>query len=214
MISVAGKSEWQKSDAQVFWGEIAPSDHVVQIYENDQTFLDLLCGYVTGGIRNGDSVVIIATDEHIKCLNEKLKSAGFDPFYLALKDQYIALDAEETLAKFMVNGWADEILFRHVISEVIARAKRNNRRVRAFGEMVAILWAKGHAGATVQLEHLWNKFSETETFSLYCAYPKSGFTNNPHESILDICCTHSKVIDGAINSNDIVFYNTDKKLAG
>src|SRR4051812_16977757 len=119
---VKNKPEWQQSDAQVFWGEIAPSDHVVQIYENEQAFLDLLCGYVTGGIRNGDSVVIIATAEHIKELNEKLKSVGFDPFYLTLKDQYIPLDAEETLAKFMVNGWADEILFNHVISDVLTRA--------------------------------------------------------------------------------------------
>ena len=27
---------------------------------------------------------------------------------------------------------------------------------RAFGEMVALLWAKRHIGATVRLEHLWN----------------------------------------------------------
>jgi len=27
-------SDWQQSKADIFWGEIAPCDHVVQIYEN------------------------------------------------------------------------------------------------------------------------------------------------------------------------------------
>jgi hypothetical protein len=213
-ISTNKNREWQQADAQIFWGEIAPSEHVVQIYESEQVFLDLLGGYVSGGIRNGDSVVIIATPAHIRALNERLKADGFDPFYLTLKDQFIPLDAEETLSKFMVNGWADEILFRHTITEVIKRAKRYNRKVRAFGEMVAILWAQGNTGATVQLEHLWNKFSETESFCLFCAYPKSGFTEDPLVSIREICCTHSKVVASGITSNEIIYHPTEQKLAG
>jgi hypothetical protein len=27
--------QWSKAKAEVFWGEIAPCEHVVQIYEND-----------------------------------------------------------------------------------------------------------------------------------------------------------------------------------
>src|SRR5688500_19228341 len=52
------------------------------------------------------------------------------------------------------------------------------RSVRAFGEMVAVLWANGHNGATVRLEHLWHAFCQSEAFSLFCAYPKTGFTQD------------------------------------
>jgi hypothetical protein len=202
-----------QADAQIFWGEIAPSEHVVQIYESEQVFLDLLCGYVTGGIRNGDSVIVIATSDHILSLNARIKADGFDPFYLGLKDQYIPLDAHETLSKFMVDGWADEILFRHTIADVLTRAKRFNRNVRAFGEMVSILWSQGNSGATVQLEHLWNKFAESETFCLFCAYPKSGFTKDPTESLHEICCAHSKIIEGDAETNEISYYATKQKNA-
>jgi len=39
-------NEWQQSTSHVFWGEIAPSDHLVQIYENDDVILDSLQGFV------------------------------------------------------------------------------------------------------------------------------------------------------------------------
>ena len=61
--------EWKNSNIQVFWGEIAPCDHVVQIYENDTVFLNTLEGFAGSGLLSGDSVIIIATKEHLSSLN-------------------------------------------------------------------------------------------------------------------------------------------------
>jgi hypothetical protein len=60
--------------------------------------------------------------------------------------------------------------------------------------MVALLWAQGQSGATVRLEHLWHEFCQSKAFSLFCAYPRSGFTKNADDSIREICAAHSKVI--------------------
>ncbi|MFZ6012748.1 MAG: MEDS domain-containing protein [Bacteroidota bacterium] len=187
-------NDWQNASTQVFWGEIAPCEHVLQIYENDEAFIDLLYGFVSDGLRAGECVITIGTTPHLKVLNERLRAGGFDVFGLSLHGQYIPLDAEETLSEFMINGWPDENLFRHVIGSLVARGRKQKRPVRAFGEMVAILWSQGHAGATVRLEHLWNDFLKTESISLYCAYPKSGFTENALESMANICGSHSKMI--------------------
>jgi hypothetical protein len=67
--------------------------------------------------------------------------------------RYIPLVGEETLECFRANDWPDENLFMTAITEVIQIAKKDGRRVRAFGEMVATLRAQGHIGATVRLEH-------------------------------------------------------------
>jgi hypothetical protein len=179
--------------ADIFWAEVSPCDHVVQIYENDETFLDPLEGFVAGGFRAGDAVVIIATGAHRNALNARLIVQGFDVNALQESDQYIVLDADMTLAKFMINGWPDEVLFNKTVNELLLRARVQGRKVRAFGEMVAVLWAEGHTAATIRLEHLWHQLCETESFSLFCAYPKSGFTKNPHESMKEICDVHSKV---------------------
>lgn len=209
------KENWIKTKTQDFWGEIAPCDHVLQIYENDAVFLDLLEGFVVNGFNSGDCVIIIATTEHLAALNNRLRNHGFDLFLLTLNDQYIPLNSQETLSQFMINGWPDEILFNHLISGLLARGRRGKRQVRAFGEMVAELWAKGHSGATVHLEHLWNRLCETEPFKLFCAYPKSGFTQDAQTSLRNICHSHSKLITSNGNSTlDVLYQPIHQKKAG
>jgi hypothetical protein len=197
---------WKRSDTDIFWAEIAPCDHVVQIYENQGVFLDSLAGFVGGGINAGECVIVIAIALHLDALKDRLEGFGIQLDTLVDDDRYIAVNAEEMLSKFMVNGWPDEQLFIDTVVKLIDKAKLRHRRVRAFGEMVAVLWAQGNAGATVNLEYLWNRFCEKQELCLFCAYPKSGFTNDINKSINDICGCHTKMIDGAKQSLTHVFY--------
>src|SRR5687768_141840 len=111
----------QEQSPEVFWGELAPCDHLVQMYEDDDVFLDSLEGFVSGGLRAGDATVIIATAAHLANLEERLQARGFQLDVATARDQYIALDAEETLAKFLVNGWPDDEKFHAVVDEILLR---------------------------------------------------------------------------------------------
>ena len=207
------KDGWQKCQANVFWGEIAPTDHLVQIYENDDVVLDSLEGFVATGFLDDESVIIIATEQHLNALNERLEAQNFDLDKLKTDHQYIPLDANEVLSKFMVNGWPDEALFMKTVKNVIALARgKTNRKTRAYGEMVAILWAQGFNGATVHLEYLWHKFCSTETFCLFCAYPKTGFTQDIVASIEHICSSHTMIVSGLERSKTAVFYKSSKEI--
>ena len=106
-------------------------------------FLGSLEGFVADGIQAGDSVVVIATPPHLASLTTRLLARNIDIEAAAKDDQYLALDAEETLSKFMVMGWPDEDFFKTLVTGILQRAKGENRCVRAFGEMVALL---GRAG--------------------------------------------------------------------
>lgn len=182
-------------DFDVFWGEISPCEHSVQIYDDESTFLDALEGFVAGALRRGEAAVVIGTAAHRNSLNRRLVAQGIDPDAAASKDQYVVLDATETLGQFMRQGWPDEDLFRESVNRIIERARGPERRpVRAFGEMVAILWAQGHNGATVRLEHLWHGLCQQEAFALFCAYPRSGFTQDAAESMRETCAAHDKVL--------------------
>src|SRR6185436_4022583 len=112
---------------------------------------------------------------------------GFDLARAVQADQFISLDAEAVLGEFMRDGWPDEDLFRETVTRLLQRARVPGRRVRAFGEMVALLWARGHHDATVRLEHLWHELCRQEAFALFCAYPRAGFTRDATESIREIC---------------------------
>ncbi len=206
--TVLKTAAWKNSNIQVFWGEIAPCDHLVQFYDNDKYFMETLEGFAGCGLLSGDSVIVLATKAHLADLRIRLIKQGFDIDTLAASDQYITLDADDALAAFMVNNWPDEKLFNYFVSQILLRARKNQRKVRAFGELVAVLWEQGNSGATIQLENLWHRLHGQDNFTLYCAYPKSGFTQNASESIDKLCETHSKVIDGQARPSTEIYYRT------
>lgn len=148
MKKINESADWQQAKANIFWGEIAPCDHVIQIYENDGIFLDALAGFVGGGINSGECCIVIATDNHLRALESRLASYGIQINDLISENRYMPVNAHEMLSKFMIKGWPDEMLFNKTISELIHKGSFNDRRIRAFGEMVAILWGEGHNGTT------------------------------------------------------------------
>ena len=203
---IESEHTWELCKSRAFWGEIAPHDHVVQIYDDKEIFLQTLVGFVGNGINSGDCVVVIARSENLKALNQLLSAHAIKVDTLISEDKYIPLDADEMLSQFMVNDWPDEALFTKLVYSLIERARVKGRQLKAFGEMVAILWEQGHYGATVHLEHLWNKICAEDPFCLFCAYPKSGFTQDPVESIKAICAVHSRVIAGDANLASHIAY--------
>jgi hypothetical protein len=180
--------------ADVLWNDISPTEHFVQIYENDLAFLDSMASFVANGLNAGDVVIVIATLAHRVGLENRLSFMDVDIRNPRQTDQYIPLDARQTLSKFMIEGWPDEKRFKEQMDILMKRASKEQRKVRAFGEMVAVLWEDGHKEATVQLEQLWNDIAKQYEFCLYCAYPKVGFTQESHNSYQQICSMHSRVI--------------------
>jgi hypothetical protein len=180
--------------ANAFWSEMSACEHFVQIYESEEVFMDILASFASEALKEDHVAVVIATPAHRQVLNERLIESGHDLAALRLEDQFISLDAEEMLGKFMANGWVDDELFFQFVADILARATKDGRKVRVFGEMVTIMWSKGYYGAAVRLEHLWHRLCVGNSFLLFCAYPKSGFAENGSEAVAHICAAHSKIL--------------------
>jgi len=173
--------------------------HTVQFYGDDGVLLHELEGYIGAALARGSSAIIIATSGHIDSLAYKLKGQGIDLAKVKADGRYIALEATEVLSKFMVEGQPDPVLFSETVGAIIARAAAashdETRRVVAFGEMVALLWAEGKSEAAIQIEKLWNQLAKSHSFSLHCAYPIQGFCRQElADSLLKICEEHTGVV--------------------
>ena len=197
---------WEKSPAQIFWGEIATCDHSVQLYENDKVFLNTLESFAGACLISGDSLMIIATAEHLAVLEMRLVNQGFNMPFLKSSCRYVGLDADVTLGRFIVNNQVNEKLFMDCIGESIHQVEKNNGKVRAFGEMVALLWQRGMKDATIALERLWNQLHHRKNFTLFCAYPKNIFSTELDTTVHSIYDEHDNVIDGAPRPSTEVYY--------
>ena len=184
------------ANLETFWDEMSPRDHSVQIYPTDQALMDALERFVAGGIRQGECVIVIATPAHRSSLQRRLAGEGIDLWKAVARNQYIPLDAEATLGEFMRGDLPDDRLFSFCTKNLITRARADGRPVRAFGEMVAILWARGQVGAALRLEHLWHQLCQDQRFPLFCAYPQSAFSPDSASSLQSILATHDRFLGG------------------
>jgi PAS domain S-box-containing protein len=189
------------------WRTMSPTDHFVQFYENDVSLVDAVSGFIGVGFERRESCIVIATPTHRASLENKLKELGFDVTTLHAQGHYIPLDAAATLSRFMREKTPEPQCFEETIGRVIARAGEGGRRVRAFGEMVSLLWAEGNQDGAIRLEELWNELAKTRPFSLFCAYSMQDFDSEAHAAPFhQICTQHSCVVPAesyaALSSTD------------
>ena len=173
--------------------------HTVQFYREDAFLLEEISRFIGTALGAGDAALVIATEDHREGLIQRLKSKGLNTAMAIKQGRFVLLDAAETLARFMRGGQPDPNDFSEVLGRTITQIKENagggERRVAAFGEMVALLWMEGNGGAAIQLEQLWNDLAKTHSFSLRCAYPIGSFDGHDDSArFLTICAEHSGVI--------------------
>lgn len=177
------------------WGSKLRSGHFVQFYEDDAFLVKSVAAFISEGIQNGGGGIIIATKAHRVELQRHFQARGIDLEADLVSGQLVFLDAEEMLAKLMVDGSPDKNVFQSVIGNVVAKVGAGRDGLRAFGEMVALLWRDGKQSAAIQLERLWNDLSKSHTFSLLCAYPLHDFDGAANGyAFSQICQEHSHIL--------------------
>ncbi|HKR33411.1 MAG TPA: response regulator [Steroidobacteraceae bacterium] len=172
------------------WAEIGDHEHLVQFYEDSQALVETLNGFIGGGLRANGAGVVIASRAHLDSLEQRLAAEGFDVAQAKKSGQYVGLEASETLAQILTNRWPQPDLFRSKIGTVISTARKRWGSVRAYGEMVGLLWETGGQGAALRLEGLWNDLARTEPFALLCGYHVSQLRNGDRKRIGEICVSH------------------------
>ena len=192
------RGEGPQTQASSSGNTAAAGEHILHFYSSESDLLDTLSAYVGEGLIAGESVIVIATPEHLRALRYRLEGTEADLIRAMFEDRYITLEASVALTSFLVEDVPDERLFEEMARTLLRRACVSNRRVRAFGEMVALLWARGNREGTVRLEQLWDKFCRNRGVTLLCSYPKTAFPDSlpshARKAESDIRAAHSLTI--------------------
>ena len=151
--------------------------HAVRFYESRESLARMVGQFLGEGFVVGLPAVVIATPEHLDAIKDALTARFFDVGRLEAAGDLVMIDAEATLARFMVDGMPDPARFRDAVTPLIERACRGRKDcvIRAYGEMVDVLWKAGHTVAAVRLETLWNQLAQSHAFALLCGYSMGHF---------------------------------------
>lgn len=175
-----------------------PKVHVVELFgDNEQLLARNVGRYLGDGLRRGDSLLVAATTDHAAAFCRQLELEGLNAETAVAAGRLVFLNAEKTLSRCMANGQPTWERFDDTIGTVVRdiRAKNGHTGLRAYGELVGLLWKAGDAGAAVSLEQYWNRLMGHVEFSLYCAYPIDVFGNEFQVTTLDgILRTHTHLL--------------------
>jgi excisionase family DNA binding protein len=172
-----------------------PGEHIVQFYESDAALIDAVSAFIGAALAAGDIGIVIATEPHRAGVAQQLQAQRLLGPSAESREQYVALDAAETLSQLLVDGMIDSARCEEVIGGLLAWATGTGRRVRVFGEMVALLAVEGNHAAAIELEQRWNDLQQTYAFSLLCAYPLDQLGEETHTTLVhDVCAAHSRVL--------------------
>jgi len=168
--------------------------HDVQFYKTDQYLVDTVVSFLGDGIRAGQPIIVIATDTHRRAFVDTLMARNLDPDKLYSGQLAVWLDARETLAAFMEGSVPNRELFYATVGSVFERLveKRYYLVVRAYGEMVDLLYKDGNIEGAIVLEQLWNELANQYKYSLLCGYCVDNFLHEAGVEGFRRVCDHHR----------------------
>jgi hypothetical protein len=170
-----------------------PGHHAVQFYRDETRLRQTVADFLADGIVAGQPTIVVATPAHRRLIENELSSRRFDIPALVRGGTLLLLDARDTLDCFMLNGRPDPVRFRQTVGAAIERVSQNGDElvVRAYGELVDVLWRVGECDAALQLEILWNELATRYAVSLLCGCAMAGFDESAGHEL--VCFQHTHV---------------------
>jgi KaiC/GvpD/RAD55 family RecA-like ATPase len=170
--------------------------HAVQFYGDDDSLFTTVATFLNQGFADGNPAVLIATQPHREAILRHLKDRLVDTDRAVRMRGLIVLDAQETLDRFMAGDHPDAERFDESVGKLISgmlEGRENRIVIRAYGEMVDVLWKQGRTQAAIRLEMLWNKLAQRYGFALLCGYSMGNFFKDTR-GFEEICREHTHVV--------------------
>lgn len=148
----------------------ASGEHALHLYEDDVTLTTTVASFLAPAFTNEQAVIAVATRPHLASIEQRLRTIGHDVDGARESGRYLAIDAEHLLPRLMHNGLPSVDRFNGLIGAQVEQLGDSYGQVRAFGELVQLLWRDGKRAAALRLEDLWNELLGYQPLSLICGY--------------------------------------------
>jgi hypothetical protein len=178
--------------------EPASERHIVQLYREPIFLQKAVAAWLAQPLATGGGAVVVGTPENASRVLARLRTMGVDVETLQAAGRLRIVDAEGLMARFIVDGTPDAARFKEAAAEVLQAVRAAcgpEGEVRAWGEMVNLLWKRGNLAAAQRLESLWNEVIDEHGIRLLCSYEADNLAPETHAGLLGhLCAGHSQLI--------------------
>jgi hypothetical protein len=144
--------------------------HAVHFYRDDLALCAWISRIVIRGLAENQPAIVLATSEHLARFVQTLSQA-LDVAALERAGALVIHDATTLLDTFLVDDMPDRDLFeQQVVPLIDLLSGRERKTVRAYGEMVDVLYKRGLTDAALHLEDYWNHLARSHPLALFCGY--------------------------------------------
>ena len=170
--------------------------HGVQFYEHKDSLYRRVAAFLGEGLVIGEPGIVIATATHQAGIVAELSGRLINVEQARRLGELVMLDAADTLGAVMVGDRPDGDLFHNYMGSILEQVGKGRKRtiIRAYGEMVDVLWQTGRSDAAITLEILWNTLASKYSFSLLCGYSMGQFYKQP-DFYRQVCDQHTDVFE-------------------
>jgi MEDS: MEthanogen/methylotroph, DcmR Sensory domain len=153
---------------------MAAPDHACHFYAEDAGLATTVASFLAPAFRSEDAVIAIGTRAHLSAIEQRLRSEGHPVDAVRTSGRYVTMDVELVIPALLRNGLPTQETFDAVVGAQVAKLAERHGHVRAFGEIVSVLWSRGKQQAAMRLEELWNEALGYHPLSLICGYSLRG----------------------------------------
>lgn len=178
--------------------DAGPHRHVLQCYGSDEDLLaENVSRFLAAGLARHEAALIVATPERRHRILQQMESSGAALDAARLAGHLVELDSPTVLESLLVDDRPDWNAFEKIVGSTVGLLARTagEGQLRAFGDMVGLLWQSRRTAAAVALEGLWNRLLESHPFHLFCAYPIDVLGREfRRETVDQLFCCHTHVM--------------------
>jgi DcmR-like sensory protein len=168
------------------------TEHACHFYDDDKELAARVASFLAPAFPADQAVIAIGTAHHLESIEREIRGAGHDLDGARLGGRYLALDAHETLKALMTRPVPTRDAFERVVGQHVARLAGTHGGVRAFGELVNLLWRDGKRQAALRLEELWNEALGYHPLALICGYSARPFRDSAEAAgLAGLITTHT-----------------------
>ncbi len=145
-------------------------EHALHVFRDDAGLATTVATFLAPAFSDRQAVLAIGTRAHVAAIEQRLRTEGRDVDAARRRGQYVSMDAEQMIPRLLRNGLPTQETLDAAVGVHVSRLAREHGGVRAFGELMSLLWRDGKRAAALRLEDLWNDSLGDLPLALVCGY--------------------------------------------